>query len=544
MQRLGILFFVFLSGGVILAQEEPFATTMTPAFSPVTWERLVNSDDEPENWLMYSGSLSSQRHSTLDEINNRNVSDLEFKWSYQIPVIDRAETVPLVVDGIMFITEAPSNVVAVDAVTGRQYWRYDHELPEDLRICCGRNNRGVAILGETLFMSTLDAHLVAIDARTGNLLWDVEVADYESGYSKTAAPLIVKDTVVTGIAGGEFGIRGFVDGYDAETGERRWRTYTIAGPGNPDVASWADDSWETGGGASWITGSYDADLNLIYWGTGNPGPDWNGDARLGDNLYSDSALALNGDTGELEWYFQFTPHDVHDWDAIQVPILADIEYEGATRQVIMWANRNAFYYTLDRATGEFLVGEPYATQTWALGLDANGRPMRAPNTIPTYEGVVVSPSVGGGTNWWSAAYSPRSELFYVNAFDGEQRFFKRDEEYERGERFTGGGGSYTRPMDTYYSALRAIDPATGDIAWEFPVQPRTSAGISTTAGDLVLSGSVDGYFYALDANTGEELWHISLGRRVHAAPMTFAVAGKQYITVAAGNVVYTFALRD
>ncbi len=544
MQRLGILFFVFLSGGVILAQEEPFATTMTPAFSPVTWERLVNSDDEPENWLMYSGSLSSQRHSTLDEINNRNVSDLEFKWSYQIPVIDRAETVPLVVDGIMFITEAPSNVVAVDAVTGRQYWRYDHELPEDLRICCGRNNRGVAILGETLFMSTLDAHLVAIDARTGNLLWDVEVADYESGYSKTAAPLIVKDTVVTGIAGGEFGIRGFVDGYDAETGERRWRTYTIAGPGNPDVASWADDSWETGGGASWITGSYDADLNLIYWGTGNPGPDWNGDARLGDNLYSDSALALNGDTGELEWYFQFTPHDVHDWDAIQVPILADIEYEGATRQVIMWANRNAFYYTLDRATGEFLVGEPYATQTWALGLDANGRPMRAPNTIPTYEGVVVSPSVGGGTNWWSAAYSPRSELFYVNAFDGEQRFFKRDEEYERGERFTGGGGSYTRPMDTYYSALRAIDPATGDIAWEFPVQPRTSAGISTTAGDLVLSGSVDGYFYALDANTGEELWHISLGRRVLAAPMTFAVAGKQYITVAAGNVVYTFALRD
>ncbi|HJO12769.1 MAG TPA: PQQ-dependent dehydrogenase, methanol/ethanol family [Gammaproteobacteria bacterium] len=544
MQRLGILFFVFLSGGVILAQEEPFATTMTPAFSPVTWERLVNSDDEPENWLMYSGSLSSQRHSTLDEINNRNVSDLEFKWSYQIPVIDRAETVPLVVDGIMFITEAPSNVVAVDAVTGRQYWRYDHELPEDLRICCGRNNRGVAILGETLFMSTLDAHLVAIDARTGNLLWDVEVADYESGYSKTAAPLIVKDTVVTGIAGGEFGIRGFVDGYDAETGERRWRTCTIAGPGNPDVASWADDSWETGGGASWITGSYDADLNLIYWGTGNPGPDWNGDARLGDNLYSDSALALNGDTGELEWYFQFTPHDVHDWDAIQVPILADIEYEGATRQVIMWANRNAFYYTLDRATGEFLVGEPYATQTWALGLDANGRPMRAPNTIPTYEGVVVSPSVGGGTNWWSAAYSPRSELFYVNAFDGEQRFFKRDEEYERGERFTGGGGSYTRPMDTYYSALRAIDPATGDIAWEFPVQPRTSAGISTTAGDLVLSGSVDGYFYALDANTGEELWHISLGRRVHAAPMTFAVAGKQYITVAAGNVVYTFALRD
>jgi alcohol dehydrogenase (cytochrome c) len=544
MQRLVILFFVFMSSVQTLAQEEPFATVITPDFSSVTWDRLVNSNDEPENWLMYSGSLSSQRYSALDQINTENVSNLEFKWSYQIPVIDRAETVPLVVDGIMFITEAPSNVVAVDAVTGRQYWRYNHDLPEDLRICCGRNNRGVAILGETLFMSTLDAHLVALDARTGNLLWDVEVADYASGYSKTAAPLIVKDTVVTGIAGGEFGIRGFIDGYDPETGDRKWRTYTIAGPDNPDVASWAGDSWETGGGASWITGSYDPELNLIYWGTGNPGPDWNGDARLGDNLYSDSALALNGDTGELEWYFQFTPHDVHDWDAIQVPILADIEYEGEMRKVIMWANRNAFYYTLDRVTGEFLVGKPYATQTWALGLDANGRPIRAPNTFPTYEGVVVSPSVGGATNWWSPGYSPKSGLFYVNAFDAEQRYVKRDEEYERGERFTGGGGSYTRPMDTYYSALRAIDPATGDIAWEFPVQPRSSAGITTTAGDLILSGSVDGYFYALDANTGDELWHISLGRRVHAAPMTYAVDGKQYMTVAAGNVVYTFSLRD
>jgi alcohol dehydrogenase (cytochrome c) len=517
---------------------------VAPAFTPVSWERLVNAADEPENWLMYSGTNDSQRHSRLTQVNTNNVTELEFKWAYQIPEIDRAETVPLVVDGIMFITEAPSNIVAVDAVTGRQYWRYNHEMPDDLRICCGRNNRGVAILGETLYMSTLDAHLVALDARTGNVRWDVVVADYAKGYSKTAAPLIVKDTVVTGIAGGEFGIRGFIDGYDADTGERVWRTYTIAGPGNPDVSTWAGDSWETGGGASWITGAYDAELNLIYWGTGNPGPDWNGDARMGDNLYSDSALALNGDTGELEWYFQFTPHDVHDWDAIQVPILADIQYQGRERKVMMWANRNAFYYTIDRETGEFLLGNPYALQTWATGLDSDGRPIRVPGTTPTYEGVVVSPSVGGGTNWWSPAYSPQTGLFYVTAFDGEQKFIKRDEEYEEGQRFTGGGGSYIQPMDTYNSAIRAIDPSTGGITWEFPIQPRSSAGILTTAGGLLFSGSVDGYFYALDANNGRELWHKSLGQRVHAAPMSFAVDGQQYVTIAAGNVVFTFGLPE
>ena len=530
--------------GQLTAQEQQFETVMTPAFSPISWERLVNADQEPENWLMYSGTLDSQRYSLLDEINVDNIVQLEMKWAYQIPVIDRAETVPLVVDGIMFITEAPSNVVAVDAATGRQYWRYDHELPDDLRICCGRNNRGVAILGETLFMSTLDAHLVAIDARTGNLLWDVEVAEHSSGYSKTAAPMIVKDKVVTGIAGGEFGIRGFIDAYDAATGELAWRAYTIPGPGEFGNDTWSGDSWKTGGSATWITGAYDPDLNLVYWGTGNPGPDWNGDARLGDNLYSDSALALNGDTGEIEWYFQFTPHDVHDWDAIQVPILADIEFQGQERKVMMWANRNAFFYTIDRATGEFLMGKPFATQTWAEGLDVNGAPIRVPGLFPTYEGIMVSPPITGGTNWYSPGYSQQTGLFYVTSFDGEQIYFKRDEEYEEGERFTGGGGRYDQPMDAFHSSIRAIDPATAEIQWEFPIMPRSSAGITTTAGGLVFTGSADGYFFALNAETGEELWNISLGRRVHSAPITFEAEGKQYVSIASGNVVYTFGLRD
>ncbi|PCI77701.1 MAG: PQQ-dependent dehydrogenase, methanol/ethanol family [SAR86 cluster bacterium] len=526
------------------AQEDPFQTVITPAFSPVTWERLVNAENEPENWMMYSGTLDSQRYSRLDQINTDNVTELEMKWSYQIPVIDRAETVPTVVDGIMFITEAPSNLTAVDARTGRVYWRYDHELPEDLRICCGRNNRGVAILGETLFMSTLDAHLVAIDARTGNVLWDVEVADYEAGYSKTAAPLIVKDKVVTGIAGGEFGIRGFIDAYDPITGELEWRTYAIPGPGEPGNESWSGDSWKTGGAATWITGSYDPDLNLIYWGTGNPGPDWNGDVRLGDNLYSDSALALDGDTGEIAWHFQFTPHDVHDYDSIQVPILADIEYQGSTRKVMMWANRNAFFYTIDRETGEFLEGEAYATQTWAQGLDPTGRPIRVPGMAPTYEGIMVSPPIVGATNWYSPGYSQQTGLFYVTSFDGEQEFFKRDEDYEEGERFTGGGGRYNQPMDAFHSSIRAINPATAEIEWEFPIMPRSSAGITTTAGGIVFTGSADGYFFALDAASGEELWHISLGARVHAAPMTYAIDGQQFVTIASGNVVYTFGLKD
>ena len=541
MTRLATLAALFAAVQPVAAQA-PSPGEGVPFFSPVTWERLVNAADEPHNWLMYSGTLDSKRFSRLDQIHNRNVAGLELKWAHHIPQLGRAETTPLVVDGVMFITESPSNLVAVDAATGRPFWRYDHELPDDLRICCGRNNRGVAILGETLYMSTLDAHLVAIDARSGNLLWSAEVADYRAGYSKTAAPLIVKDKVVTGIAGGEFGIRGFLDAYDADTGRREWRTHTIPGPDHPDNRTWAGDSWRTGGSPTWITGSYDPELNLVYWGTGNPGPDYNGDIRGGDNLYADSVLALDGDTGEMKWYFQFTPHDVHDWDAIQIPVLADIDVDGAPRKAMLWANRNGFYYTLDRETGEFLVGKQFARQTWAEGLDTNGRPIRRPGMLPSAEGTLVSPMAGGATNWWSPAYSPRTGLLYVNAFDGEAEFFIRDENYDEGSRFTGGGTQTPLPIENYASAIRALDPATGDLRWEFPIKPRTRAGVLATAGDLVFSGSVDGYFYALDAVTGAELWHIGLGGPVHASPMTYAVDAQQYVTMTVGNVLYTFAL--
>ena len=541
MNRLSLVLSLFLFGlGGVASGQVRSSEIETSSFEPVTWERLVNAEEEPQNWLMYSGTFDSKRHSRLDQVHNRNVNRLELKWTHQLSALDRAETTPLVVDGVMFITEAPSNVLAVDAATGRPYWRYEHELPEDLRICCGRNNRGVAILGDTLYMSTLDAHLAAIDAR--NLLWAAEAADYRSGYSKTAAPLIVKDKVVTGIAGGEFGIRGFLDAYNASTGTRDWRTYTIPSPDHPDNQSWSGDSWRTGGSPTWITGSYDPELDLVYWGTGNPGPDYNGDVRIGDNLYADSALALDGDTGDLSWYFQFTPHDVHDWDAIQIPVLTDLEVDGRVRKVMMWANRNAFFYVIDRETGEYLSGTPFAKQTWAEGLDENGRPIRRPNTFPTPEGVLVAPDASGGTNWQSPAYSPRTELFYVMAFDGEAEFYIRDEEYIDGERFTGGGQQRMLPIDSYTSAVRAIDPRTGNRRWEYQVQPQTWSGLLSTAGDIVFGGTVDGYFYALDAVSGEELWHISLGAEVRAAPMTYAVDGQQYVAIAAGNVVYSFGL--
>ena len=545
MKRIVIVLTLIIIGslGVVSGQNRSATTgSDTAAFVPVTWERLVNAADEPQNWLMYSGTFDSKRYSRLDQVHNRNVHRLELKWAYQLSALDRAETTPLVVDGVMFITEAPSNVVAVDAATGRRYWHYEHELPEDLRICCGRNNRGVAILGDTLYMSTLDAHLAAIDARSGSLLWAAQSADYRQGFSKTAAPLIVKDKVVTGIAGGEFGIRGFLDAYNASTGNRDWRTYTIPGPDHPDNQSWSGDSWRTGGSPTWITGSYDPDLDLVYWGTGNPGPDYNGDVRMGDNLYADSVLALDGDTGEMNWYFQFTPHDVHDWDAIQIPVLADLEVEGQQRKVMMWANRNAFFYTIDRETGEFLSASPFARQTWAERIDENGRPVRRPNTFPTAEGTLVAPDASGGTNWQSPTYSPRTELFYVMAYDGEAEFYIRDEDYLEGARFTGGGQQRVEPIDKFVSAVRAIDPRTGDRRWEYQVQPQTWAGLLSTAGDLVFGGTVDGYFFALDAVSGRELWHMSVGAEVRAAPMTFAVDGQQYVTIAAGNVIYTFGL--
>jgi alcohol dehydrogenase (cytochrome c) len=518
--------------------------TIGPGARAVTAERLLNADQEPHNWLMYSGGYKSQRYSTLDQINRSNVESVKVEWVFQFNTLSNVETTPIVVDGLMFITESPSNLIALDAATGRPFWRYDHPVnEEEIRLCCGLNNRGVAVLGDLVYLGTADAHLLALDIATGNVIWDVEVARADAGYSITSAPLVIGDKVLTGMAGGEFGVRGFLDAYDAKTGELAWRFYTIPGPGEPGNDTWSGDSWRTGGAPTWITGSYDPELNLVYWGTGNPAPDWNGDMRLGDNLYADAVVALDADTGELVWHFQFTPHDTHDWDAIQVPVLADLEVGGVERKLMLWANRNAFYYVLDRATGEFLHGVPFAEQTWAQGLDPNGRPILVEDMDPTEEGVEVAPTIGGATNWNSPSYSPQSGLFYTYALDGADIYYKRDDEYVEGDQFTGGYGQRADDTENFPTAIRALDPLTGALQWEYPIDPSPGRpGILTTAGGLLFSGSGDGYIYALDQATGESLWYLSVGRRVHAAPMTYSVGGRQYVSVAASHALFTFAL--
>ena len=382
------------------------------AQAQVSAQRIERAAAEPQNWLTYNGGYDSKRYSTLNQITPANVKNLEQKWVLQDQVFGAWESNPLVVDGIMYLTERPNDVMALDAKTGKLFWLYRYTPSPDARVCCGANNRGVAMLGDTLFMGTLDAHLVAIDARNGPL-WNIAVADVKLAYSITMAPLVVKDKVIVGVGGGEFGIRGFIAAYDAKTGKEAWRFNTIPGPGEPGHETWSGDDWKNGGASVWNTGSYDPALNLTYWGIGNPGPDWNPDQRPGDNLYSDSVVALDPDTGKLKWHFQFTPHDPYDYDSTQVPVLADIDWQGRPTKVMMWANRNGYFYVLDRTNGKFLLGQPFVKVNWASGLDTNGRPIQTPQ--PT--GTPTWPGIQGGTNWYPPSFSPSTGLFYFSVWE-------------------------------------------------------------------------------------------------------------------------------
>jgi alcohol dehydrogenase (cytochrome c) len=546
---------------LIVAAGVAHAQTAPPATSPVTFERILRADREPQNWLTYSGSTLSQRYSALTQINPDNVKNLTMQWAFQARSTEKFEATPLVVDGTMYLTQAPNDVVALDAVSGEIKWLYSYSPAREARPCCGRVNRGVAILGNTLFMATIDAHLVALDARDGKVLWDIEVAKADAGYAMTHAPLIVKDKVIVGTAGGEFGIRGFIAAYDAATGKEAWKFYTIPGPGEPGHESWAGDSWMHGGASVWVTGSYDPQLNLTYWGIGNPGPDYNSDKRGGDNLYSDCVVALDADTGKLKWYFQFTPHDEFDYDSVQVPVLADINWPGPDgraqpRKTMLWANRNGFFYVLDRATGQFLKGTPFVKVTWTKGLDEAGRPMRINGVAPSTDGTEIYPSQTGGTNWWSPSFSPRTGLMYVAAWEGVHASFKKTEgEFEEGKRYTGGGTQPTRaglrgPQvlkkqsdEDGYGVVKALDPQTGEKKWEFKMNDVTASGILTTASDLLFTGGREGFFQALDARTGKLLWKVATGGEIAMGPMTYQVNGKQYVAFAAGSSLFTFALK-
>ena len=524
----------------------------------VSTERLQNAASDPKNWLTYSGSYMSQRHSALDQITPDNAKELELKWVFQAQSLQTFETTPLVVDGVMYLTQAPNDVVALDAKAGRVFWVYHYVLPQTLSVCCGQVNRGLAILGDVLFMGTLDAQIVAIDRRTGKPIWKTRVADNTRGYAITVAPLVVKDKVIVGVSGGEYGIRGFIAAFDARTGKEAWRFHIIPEPGEPGHETWEGDSWMQGGGPAWVTGSYDPALGLTYWGTGNPGPDYNPTQREGDNLFTDCVVALDVDTGKLKWHFQFTPNDGYDYDAVQVPVLVDTDWKGTPRKLMYWANRNGFFYVLDRSNGQFLLGKPFVKVNWASGLDPKGRPIPTPQPA----GTETYPGVAGGTNWFSPSYSPRTGMFYVSAWENYRNIFEPEEQqYQEGRSFVAGRGAspipgianiptlHRGPINTWTEefgtgAVLAIDPKTGDHKWRYEMTDVTDAGILTTDSDVLFTGGREGYFHALDARTGALLWKASLGGPISSGPVTYMVDGKQYVGVAAGNGYFAFGLKD
>ncbi len=512
--------------------------TSVAARAQVTFERLVNSAKEPQNWMTYSGDYSGKRFSLLDQINTGNVRGLSAKWVYQTAATGKIETSPLVVDGILYATAQDDRAFALDARTGRAIWMYQRQLPGDIRPCCGRVNRGMAILGGKVFFGTLDAHVVALDAKTGAVVWDIASADYRTGNSFTVAPLVVKNLVVVGVSGGEYGIRGFVDAYDADTGERKWRFYTVPGPGEPGHDTWEGDSWKVGGAPAWNTGTYDPASNQIFWTTGNPSPSNRGAGRAGDNLYSNSLLSLNADTGKLNWHFQFTKHDEHDWDATQVPVMVDT----SGKHLIAQANRNGFFYVLDRSNGKLISATAYGKTTWSDTKDAEGRPVPKKDAAPTLEGHTVCPGALGTTNFMAPTYDPQSGLFYVTARDQCDIFSTAPQPYEAGHAFYGSAYFPSEEARPYLGFLKAIDPTTGETKGKFQHTSPTWSGVLSTAGGLVFSGDAEGNFIAFDAATLKPLWHFQMGGAVYAPPMAYAVDGKEYVAIAAGSAIYTFGL--
>jgi PQQ-dependent dehydrogenase (methanol/ethanol family) len=513
------------------------------AKSGPTYERILGAAHEPESWLTYSGGYGGWRHSTLNQITSANAAHLTLQWAFQTADLGQFEATPLVVDGILYGTAQDDRAFALDARTGRPLWRYQRNLPAKLQPCCGMVNRGFALLGGKLFMATLDAHVIALDAKTGNLIWDMTAADYHAAYTFTVAPLVVKNEVIVGISGGEYGVRGFVDAYDADTGQRRWRFDTVPGPGQPGHETWGGDSWKTGGAPAWITGSYDPDLNLIYWPTGNPSPSDYGGARGGDNLYSNCLLALDADTGKLKWHFQFTPHDLHDYDATQIPILLDLEWNGRPRKLLVQANRNGFLYVLDRMTGEFLSAKPFGRVTWAKEIGPDGRPVADPAAVPSATGTEVCPGALGMTNWYSPSYDPTTKSLYVATSTECDVFTGAPQAYRAGHDFLGSIYAPT-PKERPSGALKAFDPLTGEEKWAFRYFSTPQGGALSTAGDVVFAGDADGNFIALDALTGHDLWHVQTGAAIYSAAITYQVDGRQYVAIPSGAALFAFALPE
>jgi alcohol dehydrogenase (cytochrome c) len=535
--------------GLSVAAQQP------PVSRPVTYEDLLAGLKDPTAWLTYSGDYTGRRHSPLTKITPKNVKDLTPQWLFQTELAAPGrgfETTPIVVDGVLYITAIGNSAWAVDARTGRSIWRYRRNLPTPLKVCCGQVNHGFAILGDRLYMGTLDAHLVALDRKTGKVLWDVAAAENKDGYAITLAPLVVKNKVIVGIAGGDYAARGRIDAYDAQTGERVWRFYTVPSPGERGSETWPGaEEMARGGGGVYATGSYDPALNQVYFGTGNPNPQYYGGDRPGDNLYTCSLVALDADTGTLRWHYQFTPHDTHDWDSSHVPVLADLTLGGQPHKVVMVANRNGFFYTLDRETGKVLVAKRFINDTnWAREIGADGRPIVLDN-LGTPEKCV--PDQRGGTNFMPPSFDPVRRLFFVTARETCVTWVStKPPNITMGAFLPSGGPRRSENGRDQFSALRAIDPTTGEVRWEYRFQSYPSiimldlsGGATSTASGVVFSGDNEGYLNAFESTTGKRLWRFQTGAPIWGAPpVTYMLDGRQWVVVPSGVTLTALALSD
>jgi alcohol dehydrogenase (cytochrome c) len=487
-----------------------------------------------QNWLTYAGTYSGWRYSPLNQINAENTRNVVPKWVYHVPGARGLQSSPIVYQGVLYVT-APNSVYALDGRTGRLIWRY-----ADPRAKSQGPNRGAAIWGDNIYFTTTDNYLVALNRHTGALIFNKQYADVAKGTTSTSAPVIAKGKVIVGSSGGDSGMRGFLMALSADTGEELWKTYTIPAKGEKGSETWGDlIDW--GGGATWLSGTYDPALNTLYWTTGNPWPDYNGSVRPGDNLYSCSLLALDLDTGKMKWYFQFTPHDTHDWDAQSWPVLVDTEIAGKPRKIVLHANRNGFFYALDRVTGEFLRATQLIDKvTWAKGIDAKGRPMELPNIEPNAEGNWICPSVKGATNWMGQSYNPGTGLLYVLTLEQCGMFYRSAQQPQPMKNFSGGGAT----EEGGQVILRALDPKTGKRAWEYPMTGlgRMWTGTVSTAGGVIFSGDDDGNLLALNAKNGKHLWHFNVGEMLTASPITYSIDGKQYVAIASASAVFAFGL--
>ena len=496
-----------------------------------------------KNWLSYNGDYTGRRFSSLEQINTQNMANLRAQWVFHSSNSDMLEVTPVVVDGMMFVTSA-NDAFALDARTGRVVWHYSRPVTEGLiDDAAQHHNRGVAIWHSRIYLETDNAHLLCLDGRSGHLLWDVPYTDGNRNYGATSAPLVVKDKILVGTSGGDDGVRGFVAAIDAQSGKIAWRFWTIPGPGEMGSSSWPGDAYLHGCGTTWMPGTFDPGLNVLYWGTSNPCPDFDGDPRPGDDLYTDCVLALDPDTGKLHWYFQFTPHDLFDYDATETPVLIDTVYHGKPRKLLVEANRNGFLYVLDRTDGKFLSASRFAEKlNWATGVDAQGRPIRT-DVMPSAAGTRVCPGFSGATNWYSPSFNPETGLFYFLATENCNLYFRQPEAFAEGKTYYSTGVKRSAGDDSQ-RILLAYDLEAGTVAWRSAQvgSGHSFAGTMTTKGGLVFFGDDAQSFEAMDARSGAPLWHFNTGQNIHASPMTYAIDERQYVAVAAGSDIFSFAL--